>query len=204
MENKKTQNTQSQNTENKKYNFNEVCKMESNKLFYKCITADPDKPIEDVVIDVVKATHLENKVDKPFNTQFVASANKKIIDCVEQLNDIENYVDVDTRDDNDKPLTVTLKKKNSISNFTGRNNNRITLLSIITKLLNGDAISNNDEKFLTSLTAIERGTPFIIYKGMSLAEMLQKNAKAKKSFDEINDIAAKKGLKINMVTMMVE
>ena len=203
MENKKTQNT-TQNTEDKKYTFKEVCKMESNKLFYKCITADPNKPIEDVVIDCVKATKLENKVDKPFNTQFVANANKKIDDCVDQLNDIENYVDVDTRDENDKPVTVTLKKKNSISNFTGRNNNRITLLTIITKLLNGEAISNDDEKFLTSLTAIERGTPFIIYKGMSLAEMLQKNAKAKKSFDEINEIAAKKGLKINMSTMMVE
>lgn len=195
-----------ENTQNKgtQYAFKDVCKMESNKLFYKCITADPKKPIEDVVIDEYKATHLENKVDKAFNVQFVENANKKIEDVVDQLNDITNYVDVVEKDKHDTPTIVELKKKNSISNFTGRNTNRIALLGVIVKLLNGDTLSNDDEKTLNALTVIERGTPFVIYKGMTLAELLQKNANAKKSFAEINDIAAKKGLTINMATMMVE
>ena len=197
-----TQNTEKKNAT--QYAFKDVCKMESHKLFYKCITADPKKPIEDVVIDEVKATHLDNKIDKAFNVQFVDNANKKIDDIVDQLNDIENYVEVVKRDEHDKPVTVELKKKNSISNFTGRNTTRIALLGVIVKLLNGDALNNDDEKTLNALTTIERGTPFVIYKGMTLAELLQKNSNAKKSFDEINEIAKKKGLTINMATMMVE
>lgn len=201
------ENTTTNNTKENKatqYAFKDVCKMESNKLFYKCITADPNKPIEDVVINEVRAAKLENKIDKAFNVQFVDNANKKIEACVDELNDIENYVDVVKRDEHDKPVTVELKKKNSISNFTGRNTTRIALLGVIVKLLNGDEINNDDEKTLNALTTIERGTPFVIYKGMTLAELLQKNANAKKSFAEINEIAKKKGLTINMATMMVE
>ena len=196
------ENTEKKNTP--QYAFKDVCKMESNKLFYKCITADPKKPIEDVVIDEYKAEHLENKIDKAFNAQFVDNANKKIDDIVDQLNDITNYVDVVEKDKHDTPTIVELKKKNSISNFTGRNTTRIALLGVIVKLLNGDALNNDDEKTLNALTTIERGTPFVIYKGMTLAELLQKNSNAKKSFDEINEIAKKKGLTINMTTMMVE
>ena len=186
------------------YYFKDVCKQEQGKLFYKCLTADPKKPIEEVAINLAKASKLENKVENAFNKAFVDNANKKIEACIEELNNIENYIEVVTRDEHDKPLVIELKKKNSISNFTGRNISRIALLRVITKLLNGDTLDNTDENILNGLTTIERGTPFVIYKGMTLGEMLEKNKKAKKSFDEIQEIAAKKGLTINMVSMMVE
>ena len=204
MSKENTQNTQNKNTQNTVYNFKDVCKLEGDKIYYRVITADPKKPEEDVVIDKYAATHVENKVDKAFNVQFVDNANKKIDACVEELNDIENYVDVVEKDKHDIIQTVTLKKKNSVSNFTGRNLTRIALLTVITKLLNGDALTTDDEKVLNNLTTIERGTPFVIYKGMTLAELLQKNANAKKSFSDIQEIAKSKGLTINMATMMVE
>lgn len=203
--NKDKENTTTNNKlENKQYAFKDVCKQESNKLYYKCLTADPKKPVEEVAINLTKAPRLENKIDNAFNKAFVDNANKKIEACVEELNNIENYIEVITRDEHDKPLVIELKKKNSISNFTGRNISRIALLRVITKLLNGDTLDNTDENILNGLTTIERGTQFIIYKGMSLAELLQKNANAKKSFAEIQEIAKKKGLNINMVSMMVE
>lgn len=193
------------NKENKnQYNFKDICKQEQGKLFYSCLTADPKKPVEEVAINLVKCSKLENKIDKAFNKAFIDNANKKIEDCVKELNNIENYVEVITRDEHDKPLLIELKKKNSISNFTGRNISRIALLRTITKLLNGDTLENTDENILNSLTTIERGNQFIIYKGMTLGELLQKNQNAKKSFAEIQEIAAKKGLTINMVSMMVE